>query len=71
VLQRVRTQSTTATAIAVPKRLSQVSASLRPRLDAIDFLRGLVMALMVLDHARNFFGDSSMNPRDVAEDLVN
>lgn len=39
--------------------------ALRPRLDGIDFLRGLVMALMVLDHARDFFGSSSMNPRDV------
>jgi uncharacterized membrane protein len=37
----------------------------RPRLDGIDFLRGLVMAIMVLDHARDFFGSSSMNPRDV------
>ena len=37
----------------------------RPRLDGIDFLRGLVMALMVLDHARDFFCGSSMNPRDV------
>ena len=37
----------------------------RPRLDGIDFLRGLVMAVMVLDHARDFFGGSSMNPRDV------
>jgi uncharacterized membrane protein len=37
----------------------------RPRFDGIDFLRGLVMAIMVLDHARDFFGGSSMNPRDV------
>jgi uncharacterized membrane protein len=37
----------------------------RPRLDGIDFLRGLVMAIMVLDHARDFFGGSGMNPRDV------
>ena len=40
---------------------------MRPRLDGIDFLRGLVMALMVLDHARDFFGGSSMNPRDVPD----
>jgi uncharacterized membrane protein len=37
----------------------------RRRLDGIDFLRGMVMAIMVLDHARDFFGSSSMNPRDV------
>ncbi len=39
----------------------------RPRLDAIDFLRGLVIVVMVLDHARDFFGTSGLNPRDVHE----
>jgi uncharacterized membrane protein len=39
----------------------------RPRLDSVDLLRGLVMALMALDHARDFFGASGPNPRDVAE----
>ena len=35
------------------------------RLVAIDLLRGLVMILMALDHTRDFFGASGMNPRDV------
>jgi len=42
----------------------------RPRLDGIDFLRGLVMVVMVLDHARDFLGVSSLNPRDVHEPVL-
>jgi uncharacterized membrane protein len=43
------------------------SAAVRSRLASIDLLRGLVMVLMALDHTRDFFGPSGMNPRDVAE----
>jgi uncharacterized membrane protein len=40
----------------------------RPRrLPSIDLLRGLVMLLMALDHTRDFFGNSGMNPRDITE----
>src|SRR6476620_11967360 len=39
----------------------------RPRLGSIDVLRGLVMIVMALDHTRDFFGSSGMNPRDVAD----
>lgn len=36
------------------------------RLYALDRARGLVMALMALDHARDFFGDWSVRPTDLA-----
>ena len=42
-------------------------AAVRVRLDSVDLLRGLVMIVMALDHTRDFFGASGMNPRDVAE----
>jgi len=49
----------------IPAAASALAA--RPRLDALDFLRGLVMIIMVLDHGRDFFGTGGMNPRDVHE----
>jgi uncharacterized membrane protein len=51
--------------LAAAEAAAAPAPALRPRLDGIDFLRGLVMVIMVLDHARDFFGGSSMNPRDV------
>lgn len=37
-----------------------------PRVPAIDLLRGLVIALMALDHTRDFFGYTPFNPEDLS-----
>ena len=42
----------------------------RPRLDSIDLVRGLVMAIMVLDHVRDYLGVGEVNPRDVADPVL-
>lgn len=40
------------------------------RLLSIDFLRGLVMVLMALDHTRGFFSQSHFNPTDLDKTSV-
>lgn len=49
-------------------RADAPAAARRPRLDAVDLLRGLVIALMVLDHTRDFFHAQAftLNPTDPA-----
>ncbi|RST31818.1 DUF1624 domain-containing protein [Sphingomonas ginkgonis] len=49
-----------------PRSVGLTRAGVR-RLDAIDLLRGLMIALMVLDHVRDFFGGPALhNPTDPA-----
>ena len=38
----------------------------RERLFAIDWLRGIVMLLMALDHVRDYYGNFNVNPVDLA-----
>jgi uncharacterized membrane protein len=55
---------------AMPTRLAApvaASPDESSRIVSVDVLRGLVMAVMALDHTRDFFGASGFNPRDVTE----
>jgi uncharacterized membrane protein len=38
----------------------------RPRLESVDLLRGVVMVVMVLDHVRDYFMDPQIAPTDLA-----
>ena len=37
----------------------------RPRLDAVDVTRGIIMIVMALDHTRDYFGIPGQNPTDM------
>lgn len=53
--------------VRLPAGVPAAIEAARVRIDSLDLLRGAVMVVMALDHTRDFFAASGMNPRDVTE----
>ena len=44
--------------------IAEVVSTKRVRLESIDVLRGIIMIVMALDHTRDFFSNTGLNPTD-------
>src|SRR5208282_4256386 len=50
--------------------IAEIAPAKRVRLESIDVLRGVIMIVMALDHTRDFFSNSGLNPTDPATTTI-
>jgi uncharacterized membrane protein len=44
--------------------IAEVTSTKRVRLESVDVVRGVIMIIMALDHTRDFFSNTGLNPTD-------
>jgi uncharacterized membrane protein len=55
---------------AIAESVVESAVTKRVRIEAVDVVRGVIMILMALDHVRDFFGNSGLNPTDPATTTI-